>query len=50
MKIAVLHGINAHKCHTQLHGVMGDHTEQLQGDYRQENIEWKVILSRFHCI
>jgi hypothetical protein len=50
MKIAVLHGINAQKGHTELHAAMGDQTEQLQGDYRQENIKQKVILSRFHCI
>jgi len=30
VKNAVLRGINA-QCHTELHGAMGDHTEQLQG-------------------
>jgi hypothetical protein len=50
VKIAILHAINAQKCHTELHGAMDNYTELFQGGYRQENVIWKVIFSRFHCI
>jgi hypothetical protein len=47
VKIAILHAINAQKCHTELQRARGNYTEEFQGGYRQENVIWKPSSADF---